>query len=143
MKRKNTVDETNNDYCIKSDVSKDAIDLSKGHKCVGVVNSTHGSEKKLVPLVRKCVRVRPNSAHEFDYFQGQPAIFSKKCDGVGEFKSTYGGLSCYQCVFCEESRAKATLWIGCRSETIKSWECWIKENPKHMLNQTCIDFNAC
>ena len=72
MKRKNTVDETNNDYCIKSDVSKDAIDLSKGHKCVGVVNSTRGNKKKCVPLVNKHVRVRPASTPEFDYFQCQP-----------------------------------------------------------------------
>ena len=68
MKRKKTVNETNNNYCVKSNVSKDTNDLDKGRKCVGVVNSMHGNKKKCVPLVHKCVRVMPTSAHEFYYF---------------------------------------------------------------------------
>ena len=38
------------------------------------VNSMHGNKKKFVPLAHKHARVRPTSAHEFDYLQGQPAI---------------------------------------------------------------------
>ena len=95
MKRKNTVNETNNDHCVKSNVSKDPIDLNKGRKCVGVVNSTHDNKKKKIPLMHKHARVRPTSVHEFDYFQGQPATYSKKYEGEGKFKATCGDLSCY------------------------------------------------
>ena len=131
--QKNAVNDTNNDHCVKSNVSKDAIDLNKGRECVGVVNSIHGNKTKFVPLVHTHVRVRPTSACERDYFRGQPAIYSKKRDGVGKFKATDGSLSFYQCVLLRRKH---------RSVIIKSWKCSIKQNPTHALNQTCINFNV-
>ena len=67
-KRKNTANETNNDHCVKSDVSDDAMNLNKGCKCVGVANSTRVNKRNFSLLMHKHARVRPSSACEFDYF---------------------------------------------------------------------------
>ena len=91
----------------------------KGRKCVGITNSTHGSDRKSVPLVHKCMNIQPTSSYGFDCFQNEPAIFSKKCDGLGKLKVTDGGLSFYECMLLRRKQGNSAPCHGLQNAIIK------------------------
>jgi len=95
---------------------------SKRRKCVGIVNSIYGIKRKFVPLVCKYIKIQSASSYEFGYFQNEPAIFSKKCDGVGKFKAIDGGLACHECVLSRrrQGNSNPVSWLTkCYYQIIK------------------------
>ena len=60
-KKSNTLNENNT-------IRNDTIILSKCWKCIGVANLTHGSKRKFIPLVHKCMKIQSTSSYEFSCF---------------------------------------------------------------------------